>query len=446
MVSKKRGSRQRKPRAGSAPVDVRPAVGASRSRSNLVIALTGPFGSGCSTMRDLLASQFCFHPFKVSDEIRSEVEKEKIGVPKGQPGWRRVLQEHGDRRRKDDLAYWVKRVVEKIDRADIGEKAIVVDGLRNSHEAEEMRKIFPRFFLVAVCAEKEERWSRVRADYGGRFNEFEDDDRRDQNEDFKWGQSVQKCVDEADYVYYNTDHHIVNLGGNESPDGRRIERVFKERAKDFVPLMGAQEQHRGPTTDEIQIAAAYAQSHSSTCLKRHVGAVITITRKGQEFPISMGFNENPPGIRTCKSESACYKDEDMLSKLKARGQKLFCPVCGEKHKDLDEPWVCSKCKASLKAWFHPTRNMELCTAIHAEERALLSLGGRSADGGTLYVTTFPCFQCARLILDAGVRNIVYVEAYPVKETTVFLKANGIDVRPFSGFTARAFFRVFPKVN
>jgi dCMP deaminase len=90
--------------------------------------------------------------------------------------------------------------------------------------------------------------------------------------------------------------------------------------------------------------------------------------------------------------------------------------------------------------------MELCTAIHAEERAILSLGERSANGGTLYVTTFPCFQCARLILDAEIKNIVYVEAYPVKATAEFLKANGVDIEPFRGFTARAFFRIFPKVN
>jgi len=92
------------------------------------------------------------------------------------------------------------------------------------------------------------------------------------------------------------------------------------------------------------------------------------------------------------------------------------------------------------------RNMELCTAIHAEERAILSLGDRSADGGTLYVTTFPCFQCARLILDTEIENIVYVEAYPVQATAEFLKANGVTIKPFSGFTARAFFRVFPKVS
>lgn len=337
--------------------------------------------------------------------------------------------------------------MEDIDEAQLGEKCIVIDGFRNFGEVQEIRKIYPRFFLVAVCADKDERWDRVRKDYKGNFNEFEDDDRRDQNEDFVWGQSVQRCVDDADYVYYNNEHLVVDLAGTEGPNSSKIEKELKKTAQDFVPLMNGEGHPRDPTADEIQIAAAYAQSHSSTCLKRHVGAVITVRKDGHEFPVSTGFNENPPSVRTCKSVSACYKDDDMMSKLRARGNKIYCPKCGKVHKELSEPWNCSRCGTSLKAWLHPNRNMELCTAIHAEERAVLSLGGRSAEGGTLYVTTFPCFQCARLILDAGIKNIVYVEAYPVKNTAVFLSKNGIEeIRPFSGFAARAFFRVFPKVN
>jgi deoxycytidylate deaminase len=423
-------------------------AGVTRDRSNLVIGLTGPFGSGCSTMRDILAqAPFSFRPFKMADDIRREVEQMSKVIPKGKKGWRKVLQEHGDARRRERIRYWVDKVVERIDEAPIGEERIVIDGFRNFAEVQEVRKIYPRFFLVAVCADKDERWNRVRKDYAGNQNEFEDDDRRDRDEDCKWGQSVQKCVDDADYVYYNSEHLVVDLGGTEGPNSSKIEKELKNTAQDFLPLMSGGEPHRDPRAAEIHIAAAYAQSHSSTCLKRHVGAVITVTRNGHEFPISMGFNENPPSVRTCKSESACYKDDDMMSKLQARGKKIHCPVCGKLHKGLDQPWNCLKCGASLKAWLHPNRNMELCTAIHAEERAVLSLGGRSVEGGTLYVTTFPCFQCARLILDAGIKNIVYVEAYPVKDTAVFLRKNGIEeIRPFSGFTARAFFRVFPKVN
>jgi len=416
-------------------------------RSNLVIGLTGPFGSGCSKMREVLTQhEFNFQPLKISDDIREELKSEGKLIEKGNPGWRKILQERGNKRREKDRAYWVKKVLARVDEARIKDENIVIDGFRNFLEVEEIRKIYPRFFLVAICAEKEERWRRVRKDYSGNYNEFEDDDRRDQNEEFDWGQSVQRCVDDADYVYYNNEHLVVSLEGSEDPDINKIERELKKQARDFVPSMKVEKGRRDPKPEEIQMAAAYAQSNSSTCLKRHVGAVITIERNGQQFPISMGYNENPPNIRTCKSETVCYKDEDMLSKLRARGRSIYCPSCGELHKDLSDPWACRKCGVSIRAWLHPNRNMELCTAIHAEERAVLSLGDRSAEGGTLYVTTFPCFQCARLIIDAEIKNIVYVEAYPVKATAEFLKANGVDIKPFSGFTARAFFRVFPKVS
>jgi deoxycytidylate deaminase/dephospho-CoA kinase len=424
----------------------RAALKVGLGRSNLVIGLTGPFGSGCSTMLSVLKQkEVGFVPFKISNDIRDELLKSNKLVEKGKPGWRRVLQEQGNEQRNGDRAYWINKVIKRIDEKQIGDKDIVIDGFRNFREVEEIRKVYPRFFLVAICAERDERWKRVHRDYDGNGREFEEDDHRDQNEDFDWGQSVQKCVDDADYVYYNNEHLVVDLEEGENPDAEKINRKLKDQAKDFVSLMKIETGRRDPRPEEVQITAAYAQSHSSTCLKRHVGAVITVKRDGQQIPISMGFNENPPNIRTCKSET-CYKDEDMNSKLKARGKDIYCPKCGEHHENLADPWVCKKCRTSLKIWLHPNRNMELCTAIHAEERAILSLGDRRLDDATLYVTTFPCFQCARLILDAGIKNVVYVEAYPVKGTKLFLEANGVEIKPFSGFTARAFFRVFPKVN
>ena len=415
------------------------------ARSNLVIGLTGPFGSGCGTMRKVLTG-LKFRSFKISDDIRQEVRKTGELIKKGETNWREVLQDHGNKQREKNPAYWVEKVVERIDKAKIGDKDIVIDGFRNFQEVQEIRKIYPRFFLVAICAGKDERWKRVKDDYSGNQSEFERDDRRDRSEDLNWGQSVQKCVDDADYVYFNNEHLVICQQNGESPHSVKIKRTLNEQAKDFVPLMRGTKKPRLPRPEEIQIAAAYAQSNSSTCEKRHVGAVITRKHNEQEFPISMGFNENPPGVNTCSKEGACYKDEDMIAKLGAL-KKIYCVKCGTEHRTIKEPWKCSNCGASFKEWLYRTRNMELCTAIHAEERAILSLSGRSTQGGTLYVTTFPCFQCARMIIDAGIKKVVFVEAYPMPETTRFLEeAAKIKVEPFSGFTARAFFRVFPKVN
>ncbi len=90
--------------------------------------------------------------------------------------------------------------------------------------------------------------------------------------------------------------------------------------------------------------------------------------------------------------------------------------------------------------------MELCTAIHAEERAIRSLGVRSAEGCTLYVNTFPCFQCSRYIKDANIEKVVYIEAYPIKEAVDFLKKNGIIIEAFEGFKPRVFNQVFKQIE
>jgi deoxycytidylate deaminase len=413
-------------------------------RPNLVIGLTGPFGSGCGEMRKIL-EDIDFYPFKISDDIRKELEGKKKLIEKGKQNWRKILQDHGNEMRKGSQDYWIQKVVARIDKEKIGDSKIVIDGLRNFQEVREIRKIYPNFFLVAICAQKNERWQRVKNDYEGRYNEFERDDRRDRSEDYAWGQSVQKCVDDCDYVYYNNENFLVYPQGKEEPNSDKINRTLRKQADDFVPLMQGITD-RPPHPEEVQMAAAYAQSNSSRCIKRHVGAVIAITKDSREFPISMGFNENPPHVSTCSELKVCCKDEDMAAKLKAKGKDIYCLSCGNHHTDLKEPWACIKCGESLKEWLYPSRNMELCTAIHAEERAILSLGGRTANGGRLYVTTFPCFQCARLILNAGIEKVIYVEAYPMKETTEFLEKNDVKVVPFIGFTARAFFRVFKKVN
>jgi deoxycytidylate deaminase len=64
----------------------------------------------------------------------------------------------------------------------------------------------------------------------------------------------------------------------------------------------------------------------------------------------------------------------------------------------------------------------------------------------MYVTTFPCFQCARYIVDARIAKVVYVEPYPVIESARFLEMNGVLSVPFEGFKARAFNLIFKQVE
>ncbi len=298
---------------------------------------------------------------------------------------------------------------------------------------ESLRDSFPGFFLAAVVASKEVRWNRVKSDYACNLALFDRDDERDSEDkdDLPHGQQVGRCVSEADYVFINDEDH----GSKETRDRK----ILGALCTDVELMLG--QRKREPHEHEVHMAQAWALSLRSRCLKRSVGAVI-VDEDG--LPLSAGFNENPLGMKPCVLEfQACFKDDIMHKELE-QVEFIFCPKCGTKNQQLQKPWRCTnqECREDLKKRFYPSRNMEKCTALHAEERAIRGLVGRGADGATMYVTTFPCLQCSRYIVDAKIKKVVYVEAYPVKEAADYLARNQVTVVPFSGFKARAFNLVF----
>jgi len=408
-------------------VRLRPA---HESRPQLVLAFTGPLGSGVSTLSRLLEQEH-FTRLSLSDAIKREwhaVHQGKELLPfcqKDTPGWRQELQDIGDEKRKASNDYWLQEALKRAP-ADVD---LVIDGIRNLGEIVALRKTFPNCFVVAVLASSQTRWGRVKDNYDGQSKVFERDDQRDSDEDKDNGQQVEKCVQIADYVIWNE----TNLAPQSVRDKELMDRIRPEIALMRGSLV------RYPTEAETYITSAYAISYGSRCMKRFVGAVI-VSDKG--IPLSQGYNENPLGMEPCERQfHYCFKDAEMDSKLEAM-EKVFCPDCGTEHATRPAEWICRSCGVNLKLRFFPSRNMELCTAIHAEERAIRSLGDRNAQGATMYVTTFPCFQCSRYIVDAGIKRVVYVEAYPVKESEKFLTINGVAVFPFEGFKARAFNRIF----
>ena len=85
--------------------------------------------------------------------------------------------------------------------------------------------------------------------------------------------------------------------------------------------------------------------------------------------------------------------------------------------------------------------MSWCTAVHAEVSAVLAAGER-ARGGTLYTTTFPCFQCAEKITQVGIKTVYYSEAYPDPHSGKRLELSGIDLRQFEGVRSSSIERFF----
>jgi deoxycytidylate deaminase len=399
-----------------------------------VIGMTGAFGSGCTTAAKHLRDKRHFTRIRLSDAIRDR--------------WRA---EHGDReplrgelqRLGDSMRFegGASVLVDEALKGVVGHtNLLVIDGIRNTNEVRALEERFGyHFFLMGIMASAEERWSRLGQEYSDDKRtqvDFVLDDERDRNEEINSGQQVELCLDRSD-VFIN----------NEGTLGPLFEKVIAH-----VDLLSGAKV-RPPNIDEIHMNLAYGASHSSKCIKRHVGAVV-VDPQGQV--IGTGYNENPLGTKPCIEEPeydfTCYRDivrNEHFANLAVRGTR--CPACGEPLSgDKGPPWRCNSCarknpsvKTNLENLFFPDRALNWCTAIHAEVWALKTAGDR-AKGGTLFTTAFPCFQCAEQIIHAGISEVVYTEAYPdVKgELRLKLAKEPIKMRRFEGVRSASFHRIF----
>ena len=122
----------------------------------------------------------------------------------------------------------------------------------------------------------------------------------------------------------------------------------------------------------LRMAAIWAEN--SYCQRRQVGALIV----KEKMIISDGYNGTPSGF-----ENVC-EDENGLTK----------------------PYV-----------------------LHAEANAITKIArsGNNSDGATLYVTDSPCIECAKLIIQAGIRRVVYARKYRLTDGIELMRRAGIEL-------------------
>jgi len=405
-------------------------------RDALLLGLTGSFGSGCTTFGKAL-QQLGFRHYSLSDMVKqkwSELNPRKSleEAPRAE------LQTVGnDLRKEHGNDYLAKAIMEIAKRSSSGRiSRAVFDSIRNTEEIKAFRDSYPNFFLIAIDALKENRRERVKDQYtrlGLPEKCFQDDDERDKNEEgIPYGQQVQLCVDEADLLLGNdVDHPSESVA---------IRRFIGNIETAYIDLLSGKEP-RPPQPDESYMSIAYAASLLSKCIKRQVGAVILDERGSM---LSTGYNENPKNKRPCiELYGMCYRD--------IYKQKLFrdlrdqqCPSCKQGPLgELEPPYHCSHCNLDLDRFYVRDKALARCTALHAEEKAIMNANGRNLRGSTLYVTTFPCFMCAHKIMDVEISTIIYCEPYPDAESARVLKdLRNIHVERFEGVKSRAYFRLF----
>jgi dCMP deaminase len=145
-----------------------------------------------------------------------------------------------------------------------------------------------------------------------------------------------------------------------------------------------------PGWDEYFMDITRLVSRRSTCLRRRVGALIIKNKK----ILATGYNGAPTGVRHC-SETGCLRE------------KLEIPS-GER--------------------------AELCRGLHAEQNAIIQAAfhGVGIEGAVLYTTTMPCSVCMKMIINAGIQEIVYEEGYPDSLAEALIQETQIALRTYAG--------------
>jgi len=262
---------------------------------------------------------------------------------------------------------------------------------------------------------------------------------RDANEDLKQGQHTQDAFQHADYFINITE----DIDYTYNSVSRLIDLLFGD------PFIS-------PSFDEYAMFMAYASSLRSADLSRQIGAVIA---KDDEI-LASGANDCPKAggglYWPVLKDHGKYEDEpngrDYMFKEGYDSNKI------EQIKIIDSILKSFGLEATEEN-INKVQNAgigdltEYGRVVHGEMEALLTCARNniSCRGATLYVTTFPCHNCAKHIIAAGIKRVVYIEPYPKSKAVQFYPNEITDDRtdeikvvfePFTGVGPQRFVDLF----
>lgn len=140
-----------------------------------------------------------------------------------------------------------------------------------------------------------------------------------------------------------------------------------------------------PTWDEYFLEITKVIAKRSTCLRRKVGVIIV----KDKHILATGYNGPPSGLKHCE-KVGCLRE-----KLKIPSGKM----------------------------------QEICRGLHAEQNAIIqaALHGISIKDSVLYCTNQPCITCAKMVINAGIKKIIFTGNYPDKLALKVLKEAKIEL-------------------
>jgi cytidine deaminase len=405
--------------------------------SEIFIGLVGAVGTNLSVVTDVIKEELSRLNYKTEVIRLSDIlkfipkynDKRKDGLPEDQ----RIqsLMKAGDDLRESTKAgealalLGISAIREfrqeslKEEENPIPRQAYIFQSLKHPEEVNKLKKIYgSALAVVSIYAPRSERVDRLAERIAESKRDSDKTQYRSNAEKLvaldaksghkKYGQNVQDTFPLGDV--------FIRMAEKEA---------IRKDVKRFLESWFGHPFHT-PRKDEYGMFHAYTVSLRSADLSRQVGAVIT-SENGEilavgcnDVPKALGGTvwEGDPGdfrdFQVGYDSSAIMKDRiiaELLGKLKEKGwfSDQFSALDGKELlnkalNDDDSPLNGARVASIL----------EFGRIVHAEMSAIMDAARRGVplQGATLYCTTFPCHMCARHIISAGIKRVVFIEPYP----------------------------------
>jgi deoxycytidylate deaminase len=465
-----------------------PVTTAAAEQTELIFALVAAVGTDISLVEAQLATQlssysYTVHPMRLSDYLAEEAGNDFRSKPIDESLWEAMTA--GDElrqrwERSDALAlhaisdivatrYEVAGMDAEKDLLppNLPRHAFILRSLKTPDELETLRAIYgPRLVVIAAYSPRDKRIehlaqqiedSRQSVDRATWKHQPEDLIARDEREERARGQDVSRTFHRADLFIRGWDRQVVQA----------------DLERSLGILFG--EPFRTPTRDEhAQFMAAGAAMRSAE-FGRQVGAAIA-TRGGSV--IALGTNEVPvPGGGSHWEEDGVGNRDFEIGEIDTN-RAQFDRLAGKLTQKIDKTFAALSAELLAEEIGEESAFVELRKraqqrlegdlrqaglgeltefgrAVHAEMNAVLDAARRgvSVQDMTLYSTTFPCHNCARHMIGAGITRVVFIEPY-IKSRAGELHEDALDIElsgsggrkvsftPFVGVAPRRYLEFF----
>jgi len=426
--------------------------------TEIVIGLVGTVGTPHKYVVDILNERLKAFNYKINeirvscdvigtlyndipDDFTSESERITTYIEKGN----QARKESGD---NSILALGVSSEIFKNREQDeqnsvkpMGRTVYIINSLKHPDEVKRLRAIYTDgFYLIGVHSDKDRRNDYLTKEKNIEPHIAKKLIERDEDEVEGHGQHTRDTFHLADFfVHLNSDHDQLKKSL-----WRILDLIF---CHPYIT----------PNFDEYAMFMAFASALRSADLSRQIGAVIG---RNNEI-IATGANDCP------KAGGGLYWSEyNKTNHEYVDAQRGRDYMRGEDSNKIEQKNMIAQILEDLDAsidkekveralWRSRIRDItEYGRPVHAEMEALLFCARNTVDTrqATVYTTTFPCHNCAKHIIAAGIKRVVYVEPYPKSKAFSFhddaissesnSNSNTVVFVPFVGIGPRKFFDLF----